>query len=47
MTEVQRSFNPSILEGLVTSAADIRACNITGSNQPSKAFGFEKHMAVD
>lgn len=34
MTEVQRSFAPSILERQVTAAADIQAFQVTGSNQP-------------
>jgi hypothetical protein len=34
VTEVQRSFDPSILEGLVTSATDIQACQVTDSKQP-------------
>ena len=35
MTEVQRSFDPSILERQVTAAADLQAFQVTGSNQPS------------
>lgn len=34
MAEVQRSFHPSILEGQVTSAADIQVCLVTDSKQP-------------
>jgi hypothetical protein len=34
MTEVQQSFHPSTFERLVTSAADIQACLVIGSNQP-------------
>lgn len=34
MTEVQRSFDPSILERQVTAAADLQAFQVTGSNQP-------------
>jgi len=37
VTEVQRSFDPSILEGLVTSATDIQACQVTDSKQPEAA----------
>ena len=33
-TDVQRSFDPSILEGQVTAAADIQACQVTDSKQP-------------
>lgn len=33
MTEVQRSFDPSILERQVTAAADFQAFQVTGSNQ--------------
>lgn len=35
VTEVQRSFAPFILERQVTAAADIQACLVTGSSQPS------------
>lgn len=38
MTEVQRSFDPSILERQVTAAADLQAFQVTGSNQPSGDF---------
>ncbi|MBE0587641.1 MAG: hypothetical protein IH617_06310 [Hydrogenophaga sp.] len=38
MTEVQRSFDPSILERQVTAAADIQAFQVTGSNQPGTDF---------
>lgn len=31
VTEVQRSFDPSLLERQVTAAADIQACLVTGS----------------
>ena len=34
MKEVQRSFDPSILEGQVTAEVDIQSCWVTGSNQP-------------
>jgi hypothetical protein len=34
VTEMQRSFDLCILERQVTAAADIPACNVTGSNQP-------------
>lgn len=37
VTEVQRTFDPSILEGQVTSMADIQACYVTDSNQPYAA----------
>ena len=32
--DVQRSFDPSILERQVTAAADIHECKVTGCNQP-------------
>ena len=35
--EVQRSFDPTCLEGLVTSATDIQACQVTDSKQPEAA----------
>ena len=35
VTEVQRSFAPFILERQVTAAADIQACLVTGSSQPT------------
>ena len=38
MTEVQRSFDPSILERQVTAAADLQAFQVTGSNQPGTDF---------
>lgn len=44
MTEVQRSFDPSILERQVTAAADLQAFQVTGSNQPSPGIG---HALVD
>lgn len=34
VTEEQRSFDPSILEVQVTTAADIQPCLVSGSNQP-------------
>lgn len=39
MTEVQRSFDPSILERQVTAAADIQAGEVTGSIQPCPGIG--------
>jgi hypothetical protein len=49
---VQRSFNPSILEGPVTSATDIQACQVTDSKQPqadghSSALGCRSLPAAD
>lgn len=38
VTEVQRSFDPSILERQVTAAADIQAFQVTGSSQPGTTF---------
>ena len=34
VTEVQRSFDQSILEGQVTSSTDIQEFKVTGGNQP-------------
>lgn len=39
VTEVQRSFDPSILEGQVISVTDIQASNVTGSKQPEADLG--------
>jgi len=38
VTEVQRSFDPSILEGQVISVTDIQASKVTGSKQPGTSF---------
>lgn len=42
---VQRSFEPSILEGPVTLATDIQVCQATGSKQPISAFMCTLHLS--
>mgnify|MGYP006197427471 CR=1 FL=1 len=42
VTEAQRSFDPSIFERQVTTAADIQPCLVSGSNQPSSDLRFFK-----
>lgn len=50
MTEVQRSFDPSILERQVTAAADLQAFQVTGSNQPQagshREASVQRHLLL-